>query len=434
MEELRASASGRVVLPVRALAVLLVCGCSVNVQLEGKLCADAEPRCLPGYVCIAGVCARGAADGGEPGADAGCPAEPDPAASQCPGHTYYLSASGSDAEDGGSPATARRTLTGVALQPGDVVQLLGGSYAQSPRLGSAAGTRTCPLVVRGEPDGGTVLTQSFSIGNSHTVVRWLTFSPLNDNAVELGSADRVTFQFVKFAVRRTTGFPTMLHVNQTCTDCTIRDSVFEGADGVSVGYGGGQLPRFRLRDNVFHVRHGEGLHLEGPGIVVSGNDFSGEYSLDDGVLDAAPDVLITRNVFHDLKAQFGDKTLLYGGVYTHNTFARIRDNTAPLLRDAGFQSNLVVEADHVVEGPSGGYNVFDPTVDEPFIGAAGVSGTDRVADVLFDGTGWTPRDPSAALDSANPADPVPPGGGSRADVGAVERGAAGYCLPDGGAL
>lgn len=409
---------------MRALAVLLVCGCTVQVELEGKLCADAGPPCLPGYQCVAGRCVSRAADaGGE------CAPEPDPAASECAGHTYYLSPAGSDLEDGGSPSTARRTLLGLGLQPGDVVQLLPGSHAQPLRV-ATSGTRQCPLLVRGEPDGGSVLTQTFGVDSSNTVVRSLTFAAGGMAGVTVGQADRVTFQQVRFELTASYA----LRFDGTCSDCAIRDSVFATSDGVALTGGNGTTPRLSLRGNRFALRQGEGFVLRGPGIVVSGNTFTGEYNLNDGVLVADPGTLITRNVFHDVRAFYGDKVMLAGGRITHNTFAGVRDATVALVRGAEqFDSNLVTETDHVLDRQMGGFNIYDSTVD--FVSPdGGISSTDRVAEVRFDGLTFIPAAGSAAIDSADPSDPVPPGGGPRADVGAFERGAAGSCLPDGGRL
>lgn len=428
---------------MRWLVALLACGCTVSVELEGKECAGSEPLCLPGYACVGGRCVK---RGGSLDAGPGCAQQlEDPAASTCAGNTYYLSPTGDDAQDGGTPSTARRTLSGITLRRGDIVSLLGGTWAQAPSLGPASGNASCPLLLRGEPDGGTVLRGPLSLENDYLVVRWLTFAAQNQDGLVLTQSAHVTLQAVTFALPEpTSGFPVALKLNGPCTDCTVRESTFASGPGVAL-MNGAAVPGFRFFGNrIVLAQLGEGLSLEGPGAVVEGNDFTGRHATNDGVIDArnAAGALITRNVFHDIEAWFADKPFIVGGRISHNTFAGLRSNTSPLVRNVErFDSNLVVDTDHVLSSaaPDGGdYNVFDPSVNAAYAGGGMPNGTDRVAAVRFDGLTWVPTAGSAAIDSANPADAVPSGGGLVADVGALERGATllpdgRYCLGDGGA-
>jgi hypothetical protein len=461
-----------------ALALLLLSSCTVSVPLEGKACAASEPRCVAGYVCVDGVCVTpgsvdggsdaglpdgGTPDGGTPDAgtpdagtpdggasdggpsDAGCPLDVDPAQNACAGTTWYLSPTGLDTNDGRSPASPRLTVP-PGLMRGDVLHLLGGTYTQGLAIArSMAGTAACPLLVEGEPDGGTVMRATVEFEGSYVVFRHLVFNALDADAITVTStASRATFQYLTFRTQPPNQlFPVDLHLYGDCTDCVVRECVFESSAGVAPVHSSGD--RFVFRGNRVTVREGAGMSIGGVDAVIEGNDFSGVFN-DEAWLDftGATGARLSRNVFHDLAAGYPDKFLVRGPVrITHNTFANITDNAIPLVTLATrFDDNLVTDALWVVGAPApdaGDFNVFDPSVTRPYADWDGgaLPGTDRIAQVRFDGATWVPSAGSAAIDSANPADAVPPGGGARADVGAVERGATAlpdgrYCLLDGG--
>ena len=67
----------------------------------------------------------------------------DPARSECPGTQYYLAPDGGASTDGLTPASARRTLTGLTLAEGDRVMVLPGTYG-GMQLDSS-GTSRCPF-------------------------------------------------------------------------------------------------------------------------------------------------------------------------------------------------------------------------------------------------------------------------------------------------
>lgn len=425
----------------------LVAACSINVSLEGKRCAASEPRCVSGYVCVDEVCVRSPDGGGgaeDAGADAGCPLEVDPAATLCPRDVYYLAPNGSDTNDGRTPSTPRRTITSAqGLNAGDEVRLAAGTWATPPVFTMLPGVRDCPILISGAPDGGTVFTAQFRPATSHTVIRDITFSVRNANAVELnGSVTRLVFDRCRFASpSATAGFPTELVLGRgdTCTSCLVRGCSFVSGDGVGTLEVDG--PNFEFRGNRVRFTTGDGVFVSGEGSRFEGNDFTGSFNRDNHLRFGDSTALVAFNVFHDLTAVFPDKPLLSGSKLrvSRNTFVRITDNQVPLISPQRFDNNLVSEVSNVLElgaVPAGDYNVFDPTVTRPYLDG-GVLGTDRIAAVDFEPGTVIPRAGSAAVDGADPALQVPPGGGARADVGAVERGAATlsdgrYCLADGG--
>lgn len=436
-----------------AWALVLLSSCTVSVSLEDKRCASSEPRCLPGYVCVDDFCvvsdggARdgGADDGGSTDAGTTCPLDVDPAANACGGTTWYLAPSGSDSNDGRGPATPRLTIPATATR-GDTVRLLGGTWAQAPPLSlGMSGNAACPFVVEGEADGGTVIEDTLAVEGAYLVFRHLVFSPHDASSVDaLGTANHVTFQWCTFRSRAPSAnsFPTDLFFNDACDDCVVRECSFESPDGVRPIVAGGA--RVAFRGNRVRVAQGAGPHFSGASPVVEGNDFTGEWNetpyLDFGGSTGAR---LSRNVFHDLSAFFPDKLLIGGPVrVSHNTFSSVVGNdNVPLVAVARFDNNLVTNSPWVVQGgapDAGDWNLFDPSVARPYSDFDGgaLPGSDRIAPVAIDARD-VPLAGSAAIDAADPADAVPPGGGSRADVGARERGASPlpdgrYCLTDGG--
>jgi hypothetical protein len=391
----------------------------------------------------------GSATGGG-GVDAGCPLDTDPAANACAGTTWYLSPSGHDSADGKTPATARQSsLTGLMIKPGDTLRFLPGVYAAVPSLSAAqSGTPACPLLVLGEPDGGSVLQANFTLYSSYTVLRYLTLSTQNIDSITLGGTRHVTLQYLTFHGQPRTGAYSTHIRAQGCDDCTVRESRFEDDDTAPFS---GDLPSSRLRfiGNHVHAHIGGGMFVYGDGALIGGNDFTGIFSDGSGYvnLTMSTNTVVTRNVFHDLQAFYSTSKLITGpGQVINNTFANCYGNTTAPLISAGaiLRNNLITQADWAVATPlpdGGGYNIFDPSDVTPYTapdgGALPLVGTDRIAAVVFDGTSYVPSAGSAAIDSADPTIAVPPGGGTRADVGAIERGATPladglYCVLDGG--
>ncbi len=431
--------------------------CSINVASDGKRCAATEPRCLPSYSCVDDVCVRNGSvgdagggtviDGGaDAGAeDAGCPLEVDPAATLCPRDVYYLDPNGNDSADGRTPGTARKTITTAqGLNAGDEIRLAAGTWAAPPVFPQLPGVRDCPILISGAPDGGTIFTGQFNPRTSYTVIRDVTFAVQNRDAVNLdANVLRLVFDRCRFASPSPTMtvFPTELVLGRgnTCTSCLVRNCTFESGNGLGLADVDG--PGFEFRGNRVRFVRGDGMVIDGNDARIEGNDFSGAFNRDNHLRFGTSAALVAFNVFHDIAIVFPDKPLLSGAAVrvSRNTFARISNNQVSLMSPQRFDDNLVTETNNVLAlgaPASGDFNVFDPTVLRPYLDG-GVQGTDRIAPVDFDPGTFVPRSGSAAIDSADPTLPVPPGGGSRADVGALERGASmlsdgRYCLADGG--
>jgi hypothetical protein len=133
--------------------------------------------------------------------------------------------------------------------------------------------------------------------------------------------------------------------------------------------------------------------------------------------------IFERNVVHDAK---GGVAVDGAGHVLHNTFVNLGSGAAASTGE--FRGNIVSIAGIGLDGGApegGGYNVFNAVT--PYLGG-GAGATDVQGLPKLDADD-TPQGDSPALDAADPDDPVPAGGGVRADIGAIERGA--IRLPDG---
>ncbi len=76
------------------------------------------------------------------------------------GNTYYVSLSGSDANDGFTEATAWRTITYAATKAraGDTVIIKSGNYGSEKVVMTNSGTSTSPILIKAEVPGEVVLT------------------------------------------------------------------------------------------------------------------------------------------------------------------------------------------------------------------------------------------------------------------------------------
>lgn len=431
---------------VSAVFVLFVAAigtaCTVNVPLTGKRCAMTEPRCLPGFECVDDFCVPTGSDPGDGGSDAGftCPSDRDPLASACAGSDWYLAQNGSDMNDGRSSATPRRTLVPANVSGGDRIHLLG-RWTTDPALSRLSGTASCPVIITGEADGGTVLTAKNDLGGTNVVWTKLTIAPAGDeDAFELSSAGRfITFHDLTFTGGPVTmgQYPYFVRLEPTarCDDCTVRNCTFLTGEQRLVTVDGSN---FSFLGNTVVLREGPNLESSGANSRIEGNDFTGRFN--DFVLQIDRGT-VAFNVFHHIEVIFPDKVMLTAtnARVTRNTFTQIEDDNpgAPLVSAMRFDNNLISAANRVVDGappPGGDWNVFSTDVPLPYFASdGGVFGTDRRASVDFE-AGFVPLAGSTAIDGADPTLPVPFGGGLRADVGAVERGAqristGAYCPP-----
>jgi hypothetical protein len=135
--------------------------------------------------------------------------------------------------------------------------------------------------------------------------------------------------------------------------------------------------------------------------------------------------IVRRNWFHDLTSNLiavRKAQQIVSNTFSHLT--RVADCTTT------FRDNIIQQAQSVMSCTSAGraYNLYDAVTDTGTLGATDATGTASL------GADGVPLAGSPAIDAADPALPVPPGGGSRADIGAFERGAqlngeGEYCLP-----
>ncbi|MFZ5446815.1 MAG: hypothetical protein ACOZQL_42910 [Myxococcota bacterium] len=412
--------------------VVLLSSCTVSVPLDGKRCASTEPRCVTGYACVDEVCVR--LDGGDAGPDAGCPSYADPAARdpECRTTVWYLAVDGGDSADGRTPSSPRRTLP-PGVGPGDEVVLLAGEYLTPPSL-ELSGTVSCPILIRGDADGGTVIRGTLRVVGSFAVFRDLVFRVANAASVEVtGDSRQLVFQRDTFAPGlSTTGFSNAVDFVAPCADCTVRESVFQmpASGRVSIAHARG--PNFVLRGNRIACDIGAGLWLAGPNALVEGNRFTGRYDaefvrfLEDGGRFEFNEV--------ELRAGYPDKVFITGETarVRRNTFTFSEASDAAVADVEVFEDNLVsggIAAAVLREHSLGRFNLVDGAVAWWLFaedGGAPDPSNLRGPIALVDGV---PTASSLALDSADPSLPVPPGGGARADIGARERGAA--LLPDG---
>lgn len=179
-------------------------------------------------------------------------------------------------------------------------------------------------------------------------------------------------------------------------------------------------------------------HLElGSRVRVLENVFTGAWGTPiQGRSD--PSAVVERNLFHDIICPGGctpHVVVMNAGIVRGNTFVSIDGAIAAdrgVFRD-NIVSGLAGGSGLSAAGAEGGYNLF-ADVPKPYA-SGGVDGTDRGGPIALDAD-FVPTAASPALDASDPARPVPPGGGARADIGALERGATKlgdgrYCTDDG---
>jgi hypothetical protein len=428
---------GRRLLMVVAL-MLSVGGCRcLSLNFVGMACDDRHP-CPGNLRCEGGECSEGGGDAGT------CPLDVDPAVSQCAGVTWYLSPSGDAGADGLSPDSPLVTLDQLtALAKGDRVVLLPGVYQRSMTL-TRSGTAACPILISGPEDGGAVLEAKLSLEARSIVLRGLEFAGHGTDDVWIIRSSHIIFDKVRFHSRAPNQSPRNIN-SGCCAECAVLDSTFESTAGISaVLVQGTECPGFVFRGNHVVLDDGVDLGFSTAGGVIEGNEFTGHFNSDVIAFSNQAAGVVRRNVFHDIEAGNPDKRLIRGAALVEsNTFSEINGNQVPLVLTERFSNNLVTYATPTVGlpmGDGGGYNLFDPSVTKPWTDSTPsqlVSGTDRVAAVTFESqTSFGPAAQSQAIDSADPSLPVPPGGGPRADVGALERGATmahgRYCMLDGG--
>jgi hypothetical protein len=402
-----------------------LCAClPYPVSVTGKECDSSHP-CPEGLPCnpYSLTCTT----------VQGCPYDP-PSNSNCQGSDIYISPTGSDNCVGDTTACPRKTLPNP-IGPGDRVHLLGGTYDGGLSL-SGLGTADCPISLDGT-NGAAVLQGELDMWGSHWRINNLTmqstgryYEVLTEEPLE-----DIVFQGLTF---RGTCVGSHLALN-SCDNCAVVACTFPSIATPAVSVEASSLNPQLLGNVVSLAGAPFAIEVDADNALVEGNDFSGSPS--GGIVlsfHTSIGGLASRNVFHDLHFAGGGVGIETYGTTTvqSNTFIRMSGARSAADRVATFQDNIV-------SGPTygetpvrsdGGYNLFDTGV-VPYQNAKALP-TDVVGPPLLQ-TDFVPMADSPAIGAADPSLPVPPGGGSRADIGAFQHGSTRlpdgeYCMPPGG--
>jgi hypothetical protein len=435
-----------------ALLLVPLCGCTLlDLSFEGSACATDHP-CPGALVCdlAAGRCVQGAGGCGSAmcgggqvcnpylarcADDALCHAFDTEHVITCPRRDFYLSPSGNDGHDGLTPQTAWATVSAHMLSPGDRINVLAGEYTRSILTNPPQNDAdvACPIELAGPDAGLARLTQPMQLGAMgwwlHDLDVAIDGGPIG--AFGVGGSD-IRFERVHFHSNYDPSGPRDIDGNNV-DRLQVINCVFESAP-TEMFYISGSKGLFQ--GNHF-IGHGSRFAVPSDSIVRD-NDFTGIF-LGDTVQNGSggPDALIVeRNVFHELSEYGG------GDFIVVTAAAVVQNNTFININSGVWAANTGVFRDNIVSGLRGGsalgaaaadagYNLFDAVAQPYGDGDAGLH--DVFAMPALDAD-HVPTASSPALDAADPAIAVPPGGGARADIGARERGATltpdgRYCMP-----
>jgi hypothetical protein len=454
------------------LASFALTGCTfVDLPLEGLGCSGAHPcpaglQCDSQQVCRAhletdagvgdaghadagpadagpvdaGLADAGAPDAGVPdaGPDLRCHLFDDEPPIRCATRVdYWLSPDAGPGADGLSPQTGWATLSGQALASGARVHFVPGDYATPGVIDGlgASGSRLCPVELMGPLDGGKAIVRvptTLAVSNV-----WLHDLEIDVTAAQpslkLPFLDGIRIERVRF--HGNLGGASQRDVDSTgTTNLTIAGCEFSSTNSEMLVVSYGDL---RFVGNTMVSVSGGQLSVPA-GAVIEGNDISGVFYAPSVIAPQVVDggLVVVRNVFHDITEAFTNPLVVVVGAseVRGNTFANVANGTAATA--GRFRDNLVSGLDRgttlSASEAQAGYNLFD-SVTTPY--ASGTGQGDVMAAIIFE-PGLTPPAGSAAIDGADPLREVAPGGGARADIGAVERGATfhsnrRYCM-DGG--
>jgi hypothetical protein len=370
-----------------------------------------------------------------------CPNDPAPAPFAPCGDNrdFYVDSAGNDASSGLSPTSAKAKTDSLSLLPGDRVHF-NGNFTQGMSL-DANGTASCPITFSGPATFTTDQGHAFYVAGSFLRFSGLDFEghstsaggsslyliPDNPSAMMTDVlVDQCTFHAVNQQSSN-------IYIQQ-CVRCTFTRSQFTGDGEVDNAIETWGSEQTKVLNNKFagHI-YDAAMGARDHDSQVSGNEFVGQAAAHYMNPDTATGNVFERNIVHDVT----DGTMVQGANFVlHNTFVNL--GTA-IAADMGvFRGNIVSIAGIGLDAgmaASGGYNLFNTT------GAylsGGPGTTDLTALPKLDPTTFAPLTGSPVIDAADPNDPVPAGGGTRADIGAIELGAVrlssgNYCVPlDGG--
>lgn len=420
--------------PLALLLLSVGAGCTLSaIDLAGKAC-DAEHVCPSPLRCEQNLCVRAPVD-------TACHRFDAEQTFTCPRRDLYVSPTGDNASDGLAPERAWASIEGPRLAPGDRVHLLPGRYPGPLLTGDrlTPGTVTCPIEIFG-PDiraGGALaeLTQPIALESASIWLHDLKFSAENTRGVlSANFAGHIRFERL---IMRNRYDPASSERDINAVDAPFLEVLscdFDSEHSEVMNIGGADDAL--VRGNRFVGRPAAHLEL-GSRVRVLENVFTGAWGTPiQGRSD--PSAIVERNIFHDIICPGGctpHVVVMNAGVVRGNTFISI---------DGAIAADRGIFRDNIVSGlaggsglsaalAQGGYNLF-ANVAKPYASGE-VDGTDRGGAIALDAD-FVPTETSPALDASDPSRPVPPGGGSRADIGALERGAiklgdGRYCTDDG---
>jgi hypothetical protein len=385
-----------------------------NVDYAGKRCS-VDRSCPTGLLCSSnGTCQLTSAGGGEGGSGTGGGAG-GAAGGGADGGCEVLPVLSCTLRD--VPLAPGATPLAQDLMPGTRFVLQNADYPGLHLGGS--GAPGCPIVVAGPAR----LTDWLTLDGSHVWVVDVTFA-VPQELYALATAPGATdldlrrLHFSQTAVGRpmnTSEFPFDVFLEAGCGDVTIAESDFTGTRAPAI-FADPSCGQVTVKGNRFRTdADGPTIQLENMTGTVEGNELWGAMGFSAVQFVNGGAGVVRRNFFHDLTSS----TLVAvrgAQQVVSNTFV----NLAGAAASCGtFKDNAVVRTAGGVQcaTEAHGYNLYDQ---------AGVIGTldatDKTGTAQL-GTDGVPLSGSPAIDAADPALPVPLGGGTRADIGAFERGA-----------
>jgi hypothetical protein len=338
----------------------------------------------------------------------------------------YVSWTGSDSNPGTSASAPRASLDGVSLLPGDRVHFTGTFQGGFETYDN--GTATCPITFDGDAtfvvDGGN----GVRLGGSNVRFSGVHFEEFNSGdpyisggfVIEPGGGGPATDVLVDNVTFNTDEDMRSAVYLQGCLRCTIRGSTFTGTGGKGNVLQAWASDETQLLNNkVRTTSYGQAFYLlEDTHSLIAGNEFIGVQAAGYQQADQATGNIFQHNIVHDVS---GGVIVDGASVVQHNTFVNLGDAVVSTL--GVFRANIVSTAGIGLDAGApgtGGYNLFNATGAY----ASGPAGTtDLSGPPKLDPTTYAPLPGSPVIDAADPNDPVPIGGGARADIGAIEAGA-----------
>jgi hypothetical protein len=352
---------------------------------------------------------------------------------QCAGRDFYVAPDGMDTASGTSPQDPTATLAPYSILPGDRFHLAPGEYSENVVSGQqVGGAPGCPIQLFG-PDAGVdgggmaIFLKPTSFSGDWWWLHDVRFQvTVGQPALEFGGSDMRLERLVMRNQYPDNTFPRDFTPAFNCDQATIIDCDVNSVNSQVME--ANSTTNLQIIGN--HIVANAAAQLEiGSGTFIEGNDFTGAWGSPLVAGTAGQGLVVVRNVFHDLVGIDGDSIVLVDGAddIRSNTFLNVAQGT--VATTGTFRDNLVWNVGNgtqlSADAADAGYNLFE-NVTQPYASGAGIGDQSGPGDL---DPNDVPLPGSAAYGTADPALPVPPGGGTRADIGARQHGAT--LLPDG---